>query len=209
MHTYVIGDIHGMLNKLEALLGKIPFRAEEDTLAFLGDYVDRGPDSVGVINLVLRLMDRGIRVVCLRGNHEKMFVDFLNNREPDIFLLNGGKATLESYRKVSRGGKIVIPNRHLSFLEGLLPYYEMEGHILVHAGLKPGVPLSEQEEADLYWIRYEFVDSGYDFGKKVIFGHTTGKLPYVDRFKIGIDTGAVYGNLLTCVRLPDVVFYSV
>lgn len=208
MHTYVIGDIHGMLEKLDKLLRKIPFHAERDTLAFVGDYVDRGPDSKGVIDRILSLMDRGVHLVCLKGNHEQMFQDFMAGRDPRIFLINGGDKTLESYRKNGKSSS-VIPARHISFLEGLLPYHEMEGFILVHAGLRPGVSLKGQDEEDLYWIRQEFILSKYDFGKRVVFGHTNFKTPYIDSRKIGIDTGAVYGNLLTCVRLPDLVFYSV
>lgn len=207
-YTYVIGDIHGMLSKLEQLLHKIPFNEKRDTLAFLGDYIDRGPDSQGVVNLVLNLVDRGLRVICLKGNHEQLFLDFLAGRETHLFLLNGGTATLTSYRKNSKNSS-VIPAQHLAFLNRLLPYYEMEDFILVHAGLKPGVSLEGQAEDDLYWIRQEFIQSKFDFGKRVIFGHTDFGAPYIDACKIGIDTGAAYGRRLTCVRLPDIVFYSV
>jgi serine/threonine protein phosphatase 1 len=103
----------------------------------------------------------------------------------------------------------VIPDPHLDFLDRLLPYFEMEAYILVHAGLRPGVRLKDQLEDDLLWIRSEFISSDFNFGKKVVFGHTHFLRPYIDEFKVGIDTGAVYGNLLTCVRLPDLRFYSV
>ena len=208
MYTYVIGDIQGMLDKLESLLRKIPFKKDRDTLAFVGNYVGRGPDSKGVIDRVLSLRDRGLRLICLKGNHEQMFLNFLAGREPHIFLLNRGNTTLDSYRKQSKGS-IIIPAVHLSFLQELLPYYEAEDFILVHAGLRPGVALERQEEEDLLWIEQEFIHSRFDFGKRVVFGHTWFKTPYVDGCKIGIDTGAAHGNRLSCVRLPDVIFYSV
>jgi len=208
MHTYVIGDIHGMLDKLERLLDKIPFDRDQDRLAFVGDYIDRGPDSKGVIDRLLSLMDQELRLVFLKGNHEQMFLNFLAGREPHFFLLNGGNTTLASYRKHSKDSSI-IPARHLAFFDLLLPYYEMDDFILVHAGLRPGVGLERQEEEDLLWIGQEFIQSKFDFGKRVVFGHTRFKTPYVDSRKIGIDTGAAFGNLLSCVRLPDVIFYSV
>lgn len=208
MKTYVVGDVHGMLFKLEKLLDKIPIDIERDTLAFVGDYIDRGPDSKGVLDLIFRLTDQGMRTICLKGNHEVMCRDFLRGRDPLPFLVNGGKETLRSYNEDSQGG-IAIPERHTEFLYNLLPYYEMEQFILVHGGLRPGVPLDEQQEEDLCWIRFDFIDSDYDFGKTVIFGHTPFNRPYVDRYKIGIDTGAVYGNRLSCVCLPEMRFYSV
>jgi serine/threonine protein phosphatase 1 len=210
MYTYVIGDVHGMLSKLRRLLRKIPFKPDRDRLAFVGDYVDRGPDSKGVLDCILDLMERGWEVICLRGNHEWMWQNYLKGDDPLMFLVNGGEETLKSYETEGQGGgDIVVPARHLEFLEGLLPYHEMEDFILVHGGLRPGVPLVEQDEQDLYWIRFEFIFSAHDFGKCVVFGHTPFQRPFVGRHCIGIDTGAVYGNKLTCVRLPDVKFYSV
>ncbi len=208
MKTYVFGDVHGMWHKLRNLLDKIPFREDRDRLVFLGDLVNRGPDSRAVIDLVLELRERGLAVVCLRGNHELMFRDYLNGRNRTLFLVNGGESTLYSYR-TGRDMESRVPERHAKFLDGLLPWFELEHHILVHAGLKPGVPLSLQEDKDLYWIRNEFISSTFDFGKKVVFGHTPFREPFVDGLKIGIDTGAVYGNRLTCVCLPDEVFTSV
>lgn len=208
MYTYVVGDIHGMLDKLERLLDRIPFDEEMDTLAFVGDYIDRGPDSRKVVDFLLDLMDRGVKLVCLKGNHEQMLLDFLGGHDEHFYLFNGGDTTIADYR-AARLDPIVVPRRHLAFFEGLPCRHEMDDFILVHAGLRPGVALEDQIEEDLLWIRYDFIHSGYDFGKKIVFGHTHFRSPYVDRNKIGIDTGAVYGNLLTCVRLPDVIFYSV
>ena len=210
MDTYVFADIHGMHHKLLDLLQRVPFRADRDTLVFLGDYIDRGPNSKEVVETILALMDSGIRVICLRGNHECMLDDYLAARETLLFLYNGGVATLKSYDQYPlSGGETVLPDRHRSFLTHLQPYFEMDEFILVHAGLRPGIPLDQQEEEDLFWIRNEFIFSDYDFGKTVVFGHTPFSQPFIRPKRIGIDTGAVYGNKLTCIRLPDIEFFSV
>mgnify|MGYP005831005155 CR=1 FL=1 len=206
---YAIGDVHGMLFKLERLLDRIPFRRDRDCLVFLGDYVDRGPDSRGVIDRVLQLMSHGARVVCLRGNHELMMENYLQDQDVEFFLVNGGAATVHSYSVGNEGGRCMIPEAHKNFLHGLKKFYETDDYLFVHAGFRPGIAVFDQSDDDVYWIRSEFIGSDYDFGKKVIFGHTPFMKPFVDRRKIGIDTGAVYGNKLTCVCLPDEVFYSV
>lgn len=206
---YAIGDVHGMLFKLERLLDRIPFRADRDLLIFVGDYVDRGPDSRGVIERVLQLMAQGIQLVCLRGNHELMMENYLRDEEVEFFLVNGGATTVHSYSVGNEGGRCTVPETHKNFLRGLKKFYETDDYLFVHAGFRPGVAVSDQSDDDVYWIRNEFITSDYDFGKKVIFGHTPFVKPFVDRRKIGIDTGAVYGNKLTCVCLPDEVFYSV
>ena len=97
----------------------------------------------------------------------------------------------------------LLPRDHLAFLQDLLPYWEDEAYIYVHAGLQPGVHLTQQSPDWLFWSRDEFIDSNYDYGKKVIYGHTPFDKPKLDNNKIGIDTGAVYGNSLTCLILPD------
>ena len=99
-----------------------------------------------------------------------------------------------------------IAAEHLDFFRSLRLYYETEAYIFVHAGLRPKVPLASQEPEDMLWIRDKFIYSKYDFGKPVVFGHTPLEKPLVEHNKIGIDTGAVYGNALTCVQLPDLVF---
>jgi serine/threonine protein phosphatase 1 len=210
LDTYVFADVHGLRDRLMDLLNRIPWRAASDTLIFLGDCIDRGPDSKGVLDIILDLTDAGVRVLCLRGNHEWMLESYLRDEETLLFLYNGGRATLESYQQApALGSDMILPDRHRSFFQRLLPWYEMDDFILVHAGLRPGVPLEQQEEKDLYWIRNEFIYSDYDFGKTVVFGHTPFSHPFIGRKRIGIDTGAVYGNKLTCVRLPDIEFFSV
>ncbi len=208
MKIYVVGDIHGMLFKLDKLMDRIPLTVGKDRLIFLGDYIDRGPDACGVVERILEYMDLGVDVVCLRGNHEVMLFDYLEGRERDLFLINGGRSTLRSYR-MDLGEEGRIPERHLEFFRNLKRFYETDDYYFVHAGFRPGIPVQAQSDEDLYWIRGEFIYSDEDFGKKVVFGHTPFHEPYVDAHKIGIDTGAVYGNKLTCVCLPDERFYSV
>ena len=105
--------------------------------------------------------------------------------------------------ETAEGKKINVPENHLEFFKSLLPYYETEDYIFVHAGLRPGISLEKQNIDDLTWIRYEFIRSTYDFGKIVVFGHTSLPETLIQPNKIGIDTGAVYGGYLTCVVLPE------
>lgn len=200
-----IGDIHGSLDKLRMLMGEIDWNPEQDTLIFIGDYVDRGPDSAGVIDHLLGLMNWSEKIICLRGNHEQMFLDFLEGRNHQTFLYNGGQATIESYGGFEAG----VPEEHYQFLQALPLYYESDNYIFVHAGLRPAVPLDQQDDRDLLWIREEFIESEFDFGKIVVFGHTPLRHPLVLPNKIGIDTGAVYGGHLTCLELPGHIFHKV
>jgi len=209
---FALGDIHGCISFLEDLIAKITVDPKDDQIVFIGDYVDRGPDTKGVVEFILELKEK-YRVTCLIGNHERMFLDYYDyghNRE--LYFTNGGTSTIVSYGLIedSRGKKINVPPEHMKFFRSLLPYYETEGYIFVHAGLKPGMPLAQQKMIDLVWIREEFIYSQYDFGKKVIFGHTPFmNTPYIDPYKIGIDTGAVYGGKLTCLKLPEITFHQV
>jgi serine/threonine protein phosphatase 1 len=203
---YVIGDIHGSLESLERLMEKINPDLSRDRLVFVGDYIDRGPQSKGVVDYIIRLKNLAPpeQIICLKGNHEAMFLTFLQGEPAEMFLFNGGLATLEDYWAddwVDRKG-LVLPPDHEQFYRDLLLYYETPDYIFVHAGLKPGLPLAEQVEDNLLWIRGEFITSQEDFGRRVIFGHTPFKQPLLMPNKIGIDTGAVYGNFLTAIKLP-------
>jgi serine/threonine protein phosphatase 1 len=208
---YAVGDIHGCLDRLEMLLDEVQPDLEKDVLLFIGDYIDRGPDSRGVVDYVLRLQQKYPqgRVVCLKGNHEAMFLDFLEGREREMFLFNGGLSTLRDYwgNNWDSIKELLLPPEHASFYQDLRPYFETPDYIFVHGGLKPGVPLAAQQEKDLLWIRGEFITSMEDFGRLVVFGHTPFKRPLVMPNKIGIDTGAVYGNFLTCLKLPQKEFF--
>jgi serine/threonine protein phosphatase 1 len=205
---FAIGDIHGCLPKLKALIPQIGMDRDADTLVFIGDYIDRGPDPKGVVDFVLDLKKRMRTVICLKGNHEEVFLDYLcRGRDREVYLLNGGDATIASYgyRETAAGMKINVPESHRDFFHSLLLWYETDEYIFVHAGLRDGVPLEDQDAHDLLWVRYAFIRSSYDFGKTVVFGHTP--LSHADPLflpgRIGIDTGAVYGGPLTCVELPS------
>jgi serine/threonine protein phosphatase 1 len=209
---YAIGDIHGSLASLERLMEKINPDLQRARLLFVGDYIDRGPRSKGVVDYIIRLKNLAPsgQVICLKGNHEAMFLDFLQGREKEFFLFNGGLATLEDYwgDEWLDQENLVLPPDHRQFYEDLQLYYETADYIFVHGGLKPGVALADQQEEDLLWIRGEFITSQEDFGRRVIFGHTPFRQPLIMPNKIGIDTGAVYGNFLTAVKLPDEEFFS-
>ena len=210
--TFVIGDIHGCSDMLYELLAKIRPIARDDTVIFMGDYIDRGTDSRGVIDIVLKLRAEHQRVITLMGNHEFMLLGAVKGYGHQEFLNMGGDATLKSY-DIAPGSlndlAAKLPRNHLAFLQDLLPYWEDEDHIYVHAGLQPGVHLTQQSPDWLFWSREEFIDSIYNYGKKVIYGHTPHEKPKVDDNKIGIDTGAVYGGALTCLVLPENKFISV
>jgi serine/threonine protein phosphatase 1 len=207
---FAVGDIHGCFDKLVALMGIIDIDFQKDTLLFIGDYIDRGPDSKEVVDYMIDLGSKQDRVVFLKGNHEYLLQRHLDGIESYMFLSNGGDATLESYMRGSGHRRAnPIPTEHLDFFDSLSLYYETDSYIFVHAGLKPDLDLERQEERHMLWIRDEFIHSDADFGKRVIFGHTAFRKPLVLDNKIGIDTGAVYGNKLTCVELPAEKFFSV
>ena len=139
-----------------------------------------------------------------------MFLNYLNEKDIDQFINNGGGTTLLSYGiKSPEEGYDLIPKEHIRFFNSLEPYIALEDYYFVHAGFRPGVNIKEQKLVDMLWIRNDFIDSTYDFGKKVIFGHTPLDKPLIEKNKIGIDTGAVYGQKLTCLELPTEKFYSV
>ncbi|MBW2560144.1 MAG: serine/threonine protein phosphatase [Deltaproteobacteria bacterium] len=204
---FAIGDIHGCLSKLETLIPQIDIDSDNDTLVFIGDYIDRGPDPRGVVDFVLDLREKIHTVICLKGNHEQMFLDYVcHDMDEDFYLFNGGDTTIASYgyRKTRGVEKIDVPDSHMDFFRSLLPWYETDNYIFVHAGLRDRIPLQDQDVHDLLWVRYEFIRSSYDFGKTVVFGHTpvSHAEPLFLPGRIGIDTGAVYGGPLTCVELP-------
>ncbi|HBI47736.1 MAG TPA: serine/threonine protein phosphatase [Smithella sp.] len=210
---FAIGDIHGCLEKLKELMSRIDIDSQNDTLIFIGDYIDRGRFGREVVDYVIRLKGEYKNTICLLGNHEYMFARYLECVDEDIYLGNGGINTLQSYgiflSDDAEERKRKIPEKHRQFFESLLPYYETEDYIFVHAGFRTGLPLKEQTIDDLLWIRYKFIESEHDFDKIVVFGHTPLTNPLIDKNKIGIDTGAVYGGKLTCVELPEVKIYQV
>ncbi len=192
---------------------KISVNKHKDTLVFIGDYLDRGPFSREVIDYLIGLQDTYEKMVCLCGNHEQMFLNYLNGVDETLYLGNGGVATLQSYGILLSDDvekrKAKIPARHMNFFQSLLFHYETEHYIFVRAGLRPERSLREQLMDDLLWIRHEFIENDSDFGKTVVFGHTPMRNLLIGKNKIGIDTGAVYGGKLTCVELPAVKIYQV
>ncbi len=192
---YVIGDIHGCLRPLQRLLEKIAPQPG-DEVVFIGDYIDRGPQSREVVEHLLGL---SYRCVFLLGNHEKMLLDYLDGKDEGLFLANGGLATIQSY-----GGHVAnIPPAHLRFFRDLRLMYETAHYLFVHAGVRPMVSLENQTVDDLVWIRQEFFQFIGRFSKLVVFGHTPLRQVLLAPDRIGIDTGCVYGGKLTCLRLPD------
>lgn len=207
MPQYIaVGDIHGMSDLLSALLEKLP---DEGELVFLGDYLDRGWDSPGLIDILIALA-QSRPCVFLRGNHEMMALGALAGNEAlmDAWLLNGGDETLRQY-----GGQ--ISDEHRAFLSLTRFYYETDDYIFVHSGLTPGMSAADTLANDPVvplWTREPFLESAYDWGKRVIHGHS----PTVPDFypeeypnRINIDTGAVFGGLLTAVMLPEVEYRCV
>ena len=211
--TFVIGDIHGCHGALVGLLEKIKPDLSQDTLIFLGDYIDRGPDSKKVVSEIIRLMEEAPgRVIPLMGNHEQVFLASLAGDTRDFYLKMGGDATLRSYGvNPPFTGQIAshIPVSHYHFFDELLLLWEDAHYIYVHAGLNPQVHLSQQSPRWCCWARDQFLPCSHDFGKPVIFGHTPFEKPLIEKNKIGIDTGAVYGGKLTCLVLPDFEFINV
>jgi len=198
-----ITDIHGELGKLNSLLAKLDVTSD-DTIIFMGDYIDRGPDSKGVIDKVIS-MGEICKCIYLKGSHEYAY---LNARKGDeyydfLFWNYGGVQTVESY-----GSFDEIYNVHGEFLENLKPYYITDDYLFIHAGIRPNVPFEEQDERDFYYIRGEFIYKKHSLPQKIIFGHTDFKVPQVQDDKICIDTGCgKYPNaVLTAVILPEEKF---
>lgn len=210
---FAIGDIHGCLDKLQKLIKNLPVDQQHDTLLFIGDYIDRGSFSKEVVDYVIELKSKFHNVICLTGNHEQMFLNYLAGTDEVMYLYNGGSATLLSYGISPTAAplerKAAIPSSHLQFFRSLLASYETDEYIFVHAGLMPGLSLCEQTIHDLLWIRHEFIYSDYNFGKRIIFGHTPFPSPLIEANKIGIDTGAFSGGKLTCVELPGDIIHQV
>ncbi len=209
---YIIGDIHGYFKRLVNLFDQLTVRIHPpDTIVFLGDYIDRGPQSYEVIDFLVELSRTStLNTVFLKGNHEGMFMSYLKGEDhTGAYIINGGEATIRSY--IAHRGVFELPKHHREFFSGLRLYYEGEDFIAVHAGLNPGKDsLEAQEEHDLLWIREQFFTKEKRWDKTVIFGHTpvsyiSREAPVYDDKKrniIGIDSGVIMGNQLSCLVWP-------
>jgi calcineurin-like phosphoesterase family protein len=209
MSVFAIGDIHGCPDELEVLLSALA-PTSGDTVVFLGDYVDRGPASRLVVDRLLRLPDQGFASVFLRGNHEDMLLAYLgvSGRHGDVYLENGGGATLASYgippgtpRPAVRR---LFPDAHIDFFRACVLHHVVAPFLFVHAGIRPGIALAQQEEEDFLWIREEFFAQPHALPYTVVFGHTPTREARVELpYRIGLDTGLVYGNKLSCLDVDS------
>jgi serine/threonine protein phosphatase 1 len=217
MRSFVIGDIHGCLAELTFLIDNLPLE-QGDRIVFLGDYIDRGPDSKGVVSYLVDLKARAVYdLVFLKGNHEDMLMSYLGlgGQHGDVFLANGGKPTLESYglsALKSTAGELFqrLPAAHLSFYRDLKISYLMPPFLCVHAGIHPAKSLEEQSEIEMMWIRNPFIYQSHRLPYTVLFGHTPQNAVFFDLpYKIGLDTGLVYGNLLSCLDTDGKILYQI
>ena len=204
MRTYAVGDIHGSLGKLQALVAQ----CEEDaagrplTFVFLGDYIDRGPDSRGVIACLIELQAR-LPVTALMGNHEALALEAIDSSmNAGHWQLEGGDKTLRSYG-VARAQD--LPGQHIAWLRSLRLTYDDGRRLYVHAGVDPEKPLDAQDDVELLWIREPFLSDARDYGRLIVHGHTPTKtgLPDLRTNRLNLDTGAVFGRALTAAVFED------
>lgn len=208
LRIYAIGDIHGRADLLIAMLGRIERHAEqhpfqgEKRLVFLGDYVDRGPDSAGVLDMLDKGLPDGFGVDLLLGNHEQLMLDAFEEGGEKLMLwmLNGGNTTMQSFRDAGHEAG-VLPARYMVLLKELKLRVAYGDYLFVHAGIRPGVPLDEQTRQDLLWIREPFLSDRDSFGWVVVHGHTPGEEPVIRKNRIGLDTGAWMTGRLTAALL--------
>ena len=200
MPRYIaITDIHGELGKLESVLSKITARPD-DIFVFMGDYIDRGPDSKGVIDRVIA-QSKTHKCIYLIGSHEYAYLHARKKEDyfQYLFWNYGGPQTVDSYGSFEN-----IYKTHGEFLENLKFYYLTDKYLFVHAGINPHYDLEHQDEMDLVYIRYNFINSKHKLPQKIIFGHTDLEKPYVDEGKIGIDLGCgKYKNAPLCALILD------
>ena len=207
--TLAIGDIHGCLSALETLAEFAQF-ADSDRLVTLGDYVDRGPDSAGVLDWEIARFAPG-QLVPLRGNHEVMMLAALNGADTSDWLRYGGRETLQSYARRGDGGTLdAVPERHIRFMQNdCLPIFETERNIFVHAAVQDDLPVSEQPEWLIYWERWNDPPPHVS-GKTVVCGHTAQRsgLPASNDCSSCIDTGVYHTGWLTCLDVDTGQFWQ-
>ena len=220
--VYAVGDIHGradLLHRLQSLIADDAAQAPANmrkTIVYLGDYVDRGLESRGVIDQLLAPPPPGLEAVYLKGNHEEMMLRFLVDVSVGPFWMAiGGDATVYSYgvgmpKGLSQEDRLAhiwhelhqrMPATHMSFLSGLRLTHAAGDYLFVHAGVRPGIALSEQRAEDLLWIREQFLAAEAGWEKVIVHGHSATHRPESLPHRIGVDTGAYATNVLTCLVL--------
>jgi serine/threonine protein phosphatase 1 len=225
VRIYAVGDVHGRADLLDQVLSRIDadlaaYPDCQPIQVFLGDYIDRGPSSRSVLDLLIN-RSRTHKIVCLKGNHETYVFEFLRNPAvlPDWRQL-GGLETLMSYGlkppvkadaadqlELAKALSASLPKDHRQFLRSLAPSFTCGDFFFVHAGVKPGIPLAQQREADLLWIRDDFLLCEDNFGKVIVHGHTPVREPDIRPNRINIDTGAYATGRLTCLIIENGGFF--
>ena len=212
--VFAIGDLHGCVDETRVLLNhleKSEALSDDDVVIFVGDYIDRGPSSRGVVDLMIEFKGKFPKTRFLKGNHEDMLLDFLGfgGRMGEAFLYNGGLETIQSYgiSVFAAPDQMVraFPESHFQFFNTLESMIKVEDKfLLVHAGLNPLRAITAQNDSDIFWIRDDFIHNPHGYDLTVVFGHTPHQELLLDLpFKMGIDTGLVFGNKLTCVELKS------
>ncbi|MNO40131.1 Serine/threonine-protein phosphatase 1 [compost metagenome] len=223
MRKLVISDIHGCYDELSELLSKVKYIPSEDQLILLGDYCDRGPKSKEVIEQVRRLVQQGNDVIALRGNHDQLFIDAMENNENAIWIENGGLSTIQSYvgkdwfktgfnypeyNKAKAFIKMYYQH-HIDFLKSLPLYAEDDRHLFTHAGIDPAYSGDLQSHPDniFLWGTKQFISSDHLLSKNVVFGHIPTKRIHASadiwfgNKKIGMDGGCYFGYQLNCLEI--------
>lgn len=218
--VYAIGDIHGRLDLLNDTLSQIEADIEgrhwaHNIMVFLGDLIDRGPASADVVERLRTYRRHGVRMVFLSGNHEEVLLRLIRGESRFLrdWLTFGGAECARSYgisptalKRMDPGQAVAmlghkIPDTHRAFLQSFVDTFRIGSYLFVHAGVRPGVPLSDQTQSDLRWIRGPFLDNNDDHGFIVVHGHTIAGQVDVRSNRIGIDTGAYRSGVLTAMGL--------
>ena len=219
--VYAVGDIHGradLLHRIQDMIGDDAASAarRRKVVVYLGDYVDRGPESFQVVDHLITHPLDGFETVHLKGNHEEFLIRFVEDGAMGAaWMMNGGGATLVSYgvsafnfflgepglKRAQKRLAGTIPPSHLDFYHGLRLTHVEGDYLFVHAGLRPGVAIDDQKEGDMIWIRDDFLKADTRFDKMVVHGHSIEPEPDIQAYRIGIDTGAYRSGRLTCLIL--------
>ena len=221
MRIYTVGDIHGCAALLDRLHAHIEADAAsyagEKRIVYLGDYVDRGPDSRGVIDRLIGSVPKGFSAHYVKGNHDQALLDFLRDAEayrtwrsygaPETLMSYGVRPPLfnshEKFEEARKAFEIRVPPEHLDFLRALESVVVLGDYAFVHAGIRPGTTIEDQTDQDLLWIRDDFLNCTSTHEKVVVHGHTPISAPVRLHNRIGLDTGAYATGILSCAVLED------